>query len=104
MEMASKDLNDFAGERAVPGRAHPLDVALGARIRRRRMEIGFSQEDLARRIGISFQQIQKYEQGVNRVSFSRLVEIAHALNCTVMYMVGDLDKTPSLSRTLRINN
>ncbi|HUO98173.1 MAG TPA: helix-turn-helix transcriptional regulator [Rhizomicrobium sp.] len=66
---------------------------MGARIRRRRNEIGYSQEQLARRIGVSFQQVQKYELGTNRVSFSRLVEIAKALNCTVMYIVGDLDKS-----------
>jgi transcriptional regulator with XRE-family HTH domain len=103
MDMVAKHTNEFAGERALPGHPHPLDVALGVRIRRRRMELGFSQEDLARRIGISFQQIQKYEQGVNRVSFSRLVEISHALNCTVMYIVGDLDKPRTFLRPERTN-
>jgi len=72
---------------------HPLDVALGSRIRLRRRELGLSQEQLARQVGITFQQVQKYEHGTNRVSFSRLVEIAQALHCGVMDIVGDLDKS-----------
>ena len=76
---------------------HPLDVALGSRIRLRRRELGFSQEQLARQVGITFQQVQKYEHGTNRVSFSRLVEIAQALRCGVMDIVGDLDKSKASS-------
>jgi transcriptional regulator with XRE-family HTH domain len=72
---------------------HPLDVALGSRIRLRRRELGLSQEQLARQVGITFQQVQKYEHGTNRVSFSRLVEIAQALRCGVMDIIGDLDKS-----------
>jgi len=74
------------------GSPHPLDVALGSRIRLRRRELGFSQEQLAREVGITFQQVQKYEHGTNRVSFSRLVEIAKALHCCMMDIVGDLDQ------------
>ena len=72
---------------------HPLDIALGSRIRLRRRELDLSQEQLARQVGITFQQVQKYEHGTNRVSFSRLVEIAQALHCGVMDIVGDLDKS-----------
>jgi transcriptional regulator with XRE-family HTH domain len=74
------------------GSPHPLDIALGSRIRLRRRELGYSQEQLAREVGITFQQVQKYEHGTNRVSFSRLVEIAQALGCGVTDIVGDLDK------------
>lgn len=78
------------------GSPHPLDVALGSRIRLRRRELGLSQEQLAREVGITFQQVQKYEHGTNRVSFSRLVEIAKALRCGVMGIIGDLDQqTPT---------
>jgi transcriptional regulator with XRE-family HTH domain len=77
---------------------HPLDIALGSRIRLRRRELGFSQEQLAREVGITFQQVQKYEHGTNRVSFSRLVEIAQALSCSIGDIVGDLDK-PNASST-----
>src|SRR5579859_6721195 len=68
-----------------------LDVALGLRIRQRRKALGVSQTALAEAVGLTFQQIQKYERGFNRVSFSRLVDIAHALDCRVMDLIGDLD-------------
>ena len=74
------------------GSPHPLDIALGSRIRLRRRELGYSQEQLAREVGITFQQVQKYEHGTNRVSFSRLVEIAQALHCGISDIFGDLDK------------
>ena len=70
---------------------HHLDVALGLRIRQRRKVLGISQTTLAGSVGLTFQQIQKYERGFNRVSFSRLVDIAHALDCRVVDMIGDLD-------------
>ena len=77
-----------------------LDVALGLRIRQRRKALGVSQSTLADAVQLTFQQIQKYERGFNRVSFSRLVDIAHALDCRVIDLIGDLDdaglKTPSL--------
>jgi transcriptional regulator with XRE-family HTH domain len=89
------------------GSPHHLDVALGSRIRLRRRELGRSQEQLAREVGITFQQVQKYEHGTNRVSFSRLVEIARALDCGVMDIVGDLDTaktSPLFSRHMvRLN-
>ena len=68
-----------------------LDVALGLRIRQRRKALGVSQTALAEAVGLTFQQIQKYERGFNRVSFSRLVDIAHALDCRVIDLIGDLD-------------
>jgi transcriptional regulator with XRE-family HTH domain len=70
---------------------HHLDVALGLRIRQRRKALAVSQSSLAETIGLTFQQIQKYERGFNRVSFSRLVDIAHALDCRVIDLIGDLD-------------
>ena len=60
---------------------HPLDLAIGRRIRERRRVIGVSQGQLAQAIGVTFQQVQKYERGTNRVSFSRLMEIVAALGC-----------------------
>src|SRR5271155_5330740 len=68
-----------------------LDVALGLRIRQRRKALSVSQTALADAIGLTFQQIQKYERGFNRVSFSRLVAIAHALDCRVVDLIADLD-------------
>jgi transcriptional regulator with XRE-family HTH domain len=66
-------------------------VALGLRIHQRRKALSVSQAALADAIGLTFQQIQKYERGFNRVSFSRLVDIAHAHDCRVVDLIGDLD-------------
>jgi transcriptional regulator with XRE-family HTH domain len=68
-----------------------MDVALGAAVRIRRKTLGISQEALAEQCGISFQQIQKYENGANRISFSRLVQIARALRCRVVDLLDVLD-------------
>jgi len=68
-----------------------MDVALGAAVRIRRRTIGISQEALAEQCGVSFQQIQKYENGANRISFSRLVQIARALKCRVIDLMDVLD-------------
>ena len=69
----------------------PMDIALGAAVRIRRRTIGMSQEALAEQCGVSFQQIQKYENGANRISFSRLVQIARALKCRVVDLMDVLD-------------
>ena len=73
----------------------PMDVALGAAVRIRRRSLGISQETLADHCGVSFQQIQKYENGANRISFSRLVQIARALNCRVVDLMDVLDAPES---------
>ncbi|MBV9509856.1 MAG: helix-turn-helix transcriptional regulator [Caulobacteraceae bacterium] len=72
-----------------------LDIVLGARIRDRRKSLGVTQTALAEASGVTFQQIQKYERGFNRVSFSRLVEIARALDCRVADLVDGLDEISS---------
>lgn len=62
-----------------------IDRRLGQRLRARRLEIGMSQERLAELLGVTFQQVQKYEKGVNRVAASRLFEVATALDVPVGY-------------------
>ena len=57
----------------------PIDKHVGRRVRARRLVLGMSQEKLAKALGLSFQQVQKYEQGTNRISASRLHQIAHIL-------------------------
>ena len=69
----------------------PMDIALGAAVRIRRRTIGMSQEALAEQCGVSFQQVQKYENGANRISFSRLVQIAKALRCRVTDLMDVFD-------------
>lgn len=71
-----------------------MDIALGAAVRIRRRSLGISQEALAEQCGVSFQQIQKYENGANRISFSRLVQISRALQCRVVDLLDVLD-TPT---------
>ena len=69
---------------------HPVDRHVGVRIRMRRKELGVSQEKLAESLGITFQQVQKYERGANRVSASKLWEIASALKTPVAYFYDGL--------------
>lgn len=67
----------------------PIDVAVGHRIRVRRKWLGVSQSTLAEHLGVSFQQVQKYERGANRVSASMLVKIAQKLDTSVAELVGE---------------
>jgi len=69
---------------------HPIDVTVGARITSLRLRKGMTQTDLATLIGVSFQQLQKYERGSNRVSVSRLWRIAEALNVPTTYFLDGL--------------
>jgi len=69
-------------------RAGPADVEIGRKIRALRLERGLSQTDLADGIGLTFQQVQKYEKGTNRVSAGRLVQIADKLNTPIMFFYG----------------
>lgn len=72
---------------------HPVDVHVGKRIRHRRWLVGMTQQQLAEKVGIKFQQIQKYETGMNRVSASRLWDIATTLSITVSFFFEGLDET-----------
>ncbi len=69
---------------------HPIDVHVGFRVRLRRNLLGMSQEKLGRAIGLTFQQIQKYERGVNRVGASRLFHLSLALDVPVSFFFEDL--------------
>ncbi len=69
---------------------HPIDVHVGFRVRLRRNLLGMSQEKLGRAIGLTFQQIQKYERGVNRVGASRLFHLSRALDVPVSFFFEDL--------------
>ncbi|MEM9010429.1 MAG: helix-turn-helix transcriptional regulator [Pseudomonadota bacterium] len=64
---------------------HPVDVHVGLKIRQRRWMAGLTQQQLGETVGIKFQQVQKYETGVNRVSASRLWDIANALSVPVSF-------------------
>jgi transcriptional regulator with XRE-family HTH domain len=69
--------------------ASSMDYALGRKLRLARMGAGLSQQALADRLGITFQQVQKYEKGANRIAASRLVSIAGALNQPISYFLTE---------------
>ncbi|RMD89206.1 MAG: XRE family transcriptional regulator [Alphaproteobacteria bacterium] len=70
---------------------HPVDVHVGKRVRQRRWMIGMTQQQLGEKVGIKFQQIQKYETGMNRISASRLWDIAEALGVPVSFFFEGLE-------------
>ena len=76
--------------------ANAIDLHVGKRLRRRRRLLGLTQQQLAESIGIRFQQIQKYECGANRVTASRLYELAVALNVPVNYFFEGLQAAPAV--------
>ena len=71
---------------------HPVDVHVGKRIRHRRWMVGMTQQQLAEKVGIKFQQIQKYETGMNRVSASRLWDISEALDVPVSFFFEGIEE------------
>lgn len=74
---------------------HPVDVHVGKRIRHRRWMVGMTQQQLGDKVGIKFQQIQKYETGMNRVSASRLWDIAAALEVPINFFFEGVDENAS---------
>ena len=66
---------------------NPVDIHVGAKVKSRRLMMGLSQEELANSIGLTFQQVQKYERGTNRISVSRLMDISKALKTPVDYFL-----------------
>jgi transcriptional regulator with XRE-family HTH domain len=70
---------------------NPIDVHVGSRVRLRRTLLGMSQEKLGDAIGLTFQQVQKYERGANRVGASRLFELSRVLDVPVSFFFDELD-------------
>jgi transcriptional regulator with XRE-family HTH domain len=74
---------------------NPIDIHVGSRVRLRRMMLGMSQEKLGEQLGITFQQIQKYEKGTNRIGASRLQHIARVLTVPVAFFFEDAPGGPA---------
>lgn len=72
------------------GTPHPVDAHVGSRVRLRRTMIGMSQEKLGEAVGLTFQQIQKYERGANRIGCSRLYQFSHILGVPVAFFFEDM--------------
>jgi transcriptional regulator with XRE-family HTH domain len=79
---------------------NPIDIFVGSRVRLRRLMVGMSQEALADRLGVTFQQVQKYEKGTNRISASRLQAIADVFRVPPSFFFHDEDNT-GLSTSVR---
>ena len=99
-ELMAKRPRKSSGRMASKGFPNPIDVHVGARIRLRRTLLGISQTTLADALGLTFQQVQKYERGGNRVSSSRLVDMANALEVSIPYFFEEMSaevgaQTPS---------
>ncbi|MFD1625030.1 helix-turn-helix domain-containing protein [Azospirillum griseum] len=73
---------------------NPIDIHVGARLRLRRTLLGLSQEKLGEAVGITFQQLQKYERGSNRISASRLYNLSQVLGVPVSYFFDDMPPSP----------
>ncbi len=78
---------------------HPVDVHVGKRLRLRRTILGLSQEAIGNAIGVTFQQVQKYERGVNRMGSSRLYDFSKILAIPVAYFFDEMDKPTSGNAT-----
>lgn len=78
-----------SGARGEEDVADPVDIHVGRRLRQRRALLGLSQEKLGRAIGLTFQQIQKYERGANRIGASRLLQLSRALAVPIAYFFED---------------
>jgi transcriptional regulator with XRE-family HTH domain len=72
----------------------PIDIHVGARVRLRRNLVGLSQEQLGKALGLTFQQVQKYERGANRMGASRLYQLSRILNIPVNWFFEDLSSAP----------
>jgi transcriptional regulator with XRE-family HTH domain len=88
---------EIAPDMASKKQPNPIDIHVGSRVRLRRMMLGMSQEKLGESLGITFQQIQKYEKGTNRIGASRLQHIARVLTMPVSYF---FEGAPGMVATL----
>ena len=70
-------------------RPNPMDIHVGSRVRLRRMLLGMSQEKLGDHLGLTFQQVQKYEKGINRIGASRLFDLSKTLGVPISYFYED---------------
>lgn len=81
--------------RTPDGKPNPVDVHVGRRIRLRRLSLNLTQGEIADMLGLTFQQIQKYEQGKNRIAASRLWDIANIFNVSITFFYQDMDEKTS---------
>lgn len=83
---------------------NPVDIYVGNRLRQRRMLMGLSQKQMAANLGVTFQQVQKYENGVNRISASRLWDISKILKAPIEFFFEGMDEKISNKSPMMIQN
>lgn len=89
----------YKARKRTPGVPHPVDVHVGSKVRQRRTLLGMSQEKLGEALGLTFQQVQKYERGANRIGASRIYELSRILDVPVSYFFEDIpDEISDLER------
>lgn len=88
--MAIMAATDYSASAERESRPSPIDVHVGSRIRLRRTLLGMSQERLGEALGLTFQQVQKYERGVNRVGASRLFDLSRVLDVPISFFFDDM--------------
>ena len=102
------DIQDTAGPRSsrgqMPsGKPNPVDVHVGGRVRLRRTLLGMSQEKLGEAIGLTFQQVQKYERGANRIGASRLWDLSRVLECPISFFFEEMDESTASASPRNLN-
>ncbi len=90
-DVTSTHQQDFTSDDGIPVR--DIDKHVGNRIRERRILLGYTQQQMASLIGVTYQQAHKYERGINRISAGRLYSIATALNVPISYFFENLEPT-----------
>ena len=83
-------MSKFSRGRQADGAPNPIDQHVGHRMRIRRKLLGLSQAELGEKLGLTFQQIQKYERGANRIGSSRLYDLSQALDVSISFFFDDL--------------
>jgi transcriptional regulator with XRE-family HTH domain len=96
-KLIDDDSNDEKGSR----KPNPVDIHVGGRVRFRRMLLGMSQEKLGERLGLTFQQVQKYEKGINRIGASRLYDLSQVLGVPVQFFYDEAPVQYEQGRTSR---
>ena len=103
-----KNFHNTVGPRSSRGRmpsgkTNPVDVHVGCRVRLRRTLLGMSQEKLGEAIGLTFQQVQKYERGANRIGSSRLWDLSCVLDCPVAFFFEEMDDDTASASPRNLN-
>ena len=90
--------------RLADGSANPVDIHVGARVKLRRTLLGMSQETLGGSLGLTFQQVQKYERGANRIGASRLFDLSRVLEVRIGYFFEDMSDTVQAATPSEVAN